>query len=155
MATERKSSGEVAKWMRDEHQALVDLNKVLRQHIAARPEVNVADWLRGLQAGFGRLRAHLERHFAVQEEGGYLSMVVERRPTLSTHVEHIRREHDELLQMAEHILRDSSEVMPENRLLLADLCARVQRFMAVVADHDQRENMITLLVFSQDIGGKD
>ncbi|MFQ5806902.1 MAG: hemerythrin domain-containing protein [Phycisphaerae bacterium] len=152
MGTERMSPGEVAKWMRDEHQALIDLNKVLRQHIAARPEINLADWLRGLKVALERLRMHLERHFAAKEEDGYLSAVVEQRPTLSTQVEHIRREHDEILQLAEHILRDLSEVLPENRLLLADICARVQRFMAVVADHDQREIMITMYVFSQDIG---
>jgi len=155
MATEDMSPKELAGWMRNEQEALTELNKVLRQHIAAMPEVNKSEWMRGLKVGFERLRTHLERHFAAKEEDGYLSIVVEQRPTLSTQVEHIRREHDEILLMAERIIRDMEDVQPENRLLLGDVCARVQRFMAVVAQHDQRENMITLLVFSQDIGAKD
>lgn len=154
MTAEHMSPEELAEWMRHEHEALQSLNKILRQHIAGMPEVNLGDWLRGLQAGFERLRTHLERNFAAKESGGYLSIVVEKRPTLSPQVESIRREHGEILRMAEGILRDLEEVKPETRLLLGDVCARVQRFMAIVAQHDQRENMITLLVFNQDFGGE-
>ena len=155
MAAEHMSPEELAEWMRSEHEALQALNKVLRQHIAAMPEVNLDDWLRGLTAGFERLRTHLERNFAAKEADGYLNIVVEKRPTLSPQVEAIQREHGEILHMAEAILRDLAKTQPENRLLLADMSARVQRFMAVVAQHDQRENMITLLVFNQDIGDTD
>jgi hypothetical protein len=45
--------------------------------------------------------------------------------------------------------------MPDNRLLIADIGVRIQRFMAVVAEHEQREVMITMYVFSQDIGAND
>ncbi len=155
MGTENLSPGELAEWIRNEHQALSDLSRTIRQHIAAKPDLNLADWLRGLKAGFERLRTHLERHYAAKEQDGYLSMVIEQRPTLSNQVEKIRLEHDEILRLAERILRDVSDLQPDNLLLVADICARVQRFMAVVAEHDQREIMITMYVFSQDIGGKD
>jgi hemerythrin-like domain-containing protein len=138
--------------MREERETLIELNKILRQHIAAKPDVNLDEWLRGMRIGFERLQKHLERHFAAKEEDGYLSMVIEQRPTLSGQVEQMRNEHGEILHMGEQILRDLSELEPKNRLLLADACARIQRFIAVVADHDQREIMITMYVFSQDIG---
>jgi hypothetical protein len=155
MGAENTSPGELAKWMQSEHQALQELNKLIRQHIADMPDINRAEWLHGLKVAYERLWTHLKRHFAAKQENGYLRMVVEMRPTLSRQVEHIRREHDEILHMAARILHDLSEVMPEHRLLIADLCARIQRFMAVVADHEQREVMITMYVFSQDIGAKD
>jgi hemerythrin-like domain-containing protein len=153
MGTERMSPDELAKWMAEEREALIKLNQLLRQHIAVLPEVNGGDWLRGLRAAFDRLRAHLARHFAAKEEDGYLKIVVERRPTLSNEVDHIRQEHDEILQMADQITRDAAETNPENRLLLNDLCSRIQRFVAVVSDHDRREAMITFLVCNEDIGG--
>jgi hemerythrin-like domain-containing protein len=152
MSNEDMSPSELSQWMRRERETLIDLNKVLRQHIAAKPDVNLSEWLRGLRIGFERLQKHLERHFAAKEANGYLSMVIEQRPTLSGQVEQMRNEHDEILHLGEQILRDLGELLPENRVLLADACARVQRFMAVVADHDQREIMITMYVFSQDIG---
>lgn len=152
MGKEDASPGELSQWMRKERDTLIELNKILRQHIAAKPDVNLDEWLRGMRVGFERLQKHLERHFAAKEADGYLGMVIEQRPTLSGQVEQMRNEHDEILHMGEQILRDLSELQPENRLLLADSCARIQRFMAVVADHDQREIMITMYVFSQDIG---
>jgi len=155
MDAEKMSPEELAKWMQNEHTALMELNKVLRQHIAAIPEVGLGDWIRGLSAGFDRLRAHLARHFAAKEADGYLTLVVEHRPTLSKDVEQIRREHDEIIELAEHIQRDLSAARPETRLLVADVCARVQRFMAVVAGHDEREAMITMLACNLDIGGTD
>jgi len=152
MSKDDASPGELSQWMRKERDTLIELNKILRQHIAAKPDVNLDEWLRGMRVGFERLQKHLERHFAAKEADGYLGMVIEQRPTLSGQVEQMRNEHDEILHMGEQILRDLSELQPENRLLLADSCARIQRFMAVVADHDQREIMITMYVFSQDIG---
>jgi hemerythrin-like domain-containing protein len=152
MAKEQMSPEELAEWMHREHEALIELNKILRKHIALMPEVNLDDWLHGLKTGFDRLRTHLERNFAAKEAGGYLSIVIEQRPTLAAQVESIRREHGEILRMAERILRDMENLAPEYRLLVGDISARVQRFMAVVNQHDQRENMITLLVYNQDIG---
>ena len=152
MGKEDASPGELSQWMRKERETLIELNKILRQHIAAKPDVNLDEWLRGMRVGFERLQKHLERHFAAKEADGYLSMVIEQRPTLSGQVEQMRGEHDEILQLGEQIVRDLAEVQPENRVLLADACARIQRFMAIVADHDQREIMITMYVFSQDIG---
>jgi hemerythrin-like domain-containing protein len=146
------SPEDLARWMRTEHDALKELNKLIRQHIADMPEINRADWLRGLKIAFERLRAHLERHYAAKEADGYLRMVIDMRPTLSNQVERMRREHDEILRLAARALRDLNDVMPDNRLLIGDICARIQRFMAVVADHEQREIMITMYVFSQDIG---
>ena len=155
MPAENMPPGELAKWMQSERQALQELSKFIRQHIAEMPEVNLPEWLRGLKVAYERLQKHLERHFVAKQEDGYLRMVVEMRPTLSKQVEQMRREHDEILHLAERILHELSEVMPHSRLLIADVCARIQRFMAVVADHEQREVMITMYVFSQDIGVTD
>jgi len=154
-ATDRLSPRELAAWMQGERKALQELCKLIRQHIADMPDVNRTGWLRALNAAFERLASHLERHFAAKQEDGYLRMVVEHRPTLAPQVDDMRREHDEILHLAERIRQDLSTVTPEQRLIVADICARIQRFMAVVADHEQREVMITMYVFSQDLGATD
>lgn len=69
--------------------------------------------------------------------------------------EWLQSEHPQLLYMARRIHQDLADVQPAQALLLADLSARVQRFIAVIDQHDQRENMITLVVTSQDIGAGD
>ncbi len=154
MTPKEMSPCELAQWMRTEQESLKELSKVLRQHIAAIPEVITADWLRGLKVGFERLKAHLERTFEAQEEGGYLSIVTENRPTLSPQVEELRSEHQQILQLAHAILRDIEQASPEKKVIVRDICARAQRFMEMVAEHDHREVMLTMVVCSQDLGGK-
>lgn len=152
MSTEHRSPEELARWMRSEHETLVELSQVIREHIARQPHVNRGDWLRGLKAAFDRLVLHLQRNFDGQESGGYLRLVVEARPTLSQKVEGLRQEHVDLRRMAERLRTDLNETEVDTGLWLADICARIQRFIAVVAQHDQRENMIALLVLNEDIG---
>ncbi len=147
------SDSDFSLWMQEEHKMLASLSKVLREHMAAPPETNRGKWLGGLSAGFARLRAHLERNFSAQEAEGYLAHVLECRPALQPQVEAIKHEHDEMRRLAEWITAEFSQIAPDDRVLVADLCARIDRYMNVVHDHEQRENMITLLVFNQDIGG--
>ena len=152
MSKEDMTPEQLSEWMKQEREILGELTKLLRQHIAARPEVNLGEWVRGLRAAFDRLLMHIQRHYAAKQEDGYLSMVIEQRPTLSQQVERLRLEHEEILHMGTQIQEELASMTPEQYLRVADACARVLRFMAVAADHDQREIMITMYVFNQDMG---
>ena len=155
MSSESKSEREMAAWMQDQHKSLLDLTRTIREHIVSQPGVQCPDWLSGLREGFKRLRSHLSAAYDAKQSGGYLTHVLEVRPTLAPQVEKIRHEHDEILRMAEWIDRELDELTCKDRLLIADAGARIQRFMAVTAQHNQQEAMITMLVFNQDFGGID
>jgi hemerythrin-like domain-containing protein len=149
------SPADFAEWMQSEHRLLRQLGKLLREHIVAMPDSNRSEWIRGLRAAFDRLAKHLEQNFTAQEAAGYLNPVLERRPTLWHEVEELRAEHPQLLHMAHRIQQELADVQPAQAVLLADITARVQRFIAVIDQHDQRENMITLVATSLDIGAGD
>lgn len=155
MSHEHMSEQELAAWMQEQHKALLELSGLLREHIVSQPRIECKDWLHGLREAFKRLKAHLKVNFEMKRSGGYLAHVIEVRPTLSKQVERIRHEHDEILRLAEFISDELETVVCADRLLLADLAARIQRFIAVVSQHDQKEAMITMLVFNQDLGGID
>jgi len=138
--------------LQEEHKALVQLSQVLKEHIAAMPSVNLEQWLEGLRTAFDRLYAHIERCFAMKAKDGYLETILEERPTLATQVESIKSEHGQLLRMGEGIRNELAAARLGDHLLVADACARVQRFMAIVAQHEQRENMIVMFAFNQDLG---
>ncbi len=143
---------EPAKRMQAEHRAFQQLSQVLREHIAVLPAAPNAQWIDGLRAGFERLHAHIQRTIAIKEKDGYLQSMLRERPTLSRQVEAIRGEHGQLLHMADAIQAELAQVRSDDRVLIADLCARIQRFMAVVGQHEQRESMIVLFAFNQDLG---
>lgn len=155
MNPQSNSPAQFAEWMQSEHRLLRQLGKLLREHIAAMPDSSRGDWIRGLRAAFDRFARHLEQNFTAQEAAGYLNPVLERRPTLFPEVEELRAEHPQLLHMARRIQEELADVQPEQALLLADVTARVQRFIAIVDQHEQRENMITLVATSLDIGAGD
>ncbi len=155
MSSGSMSEQEMAAWMQEQHKALLDLNHMIKEHIVAQPGVECDDWLRGLRESFKRLKSHLKINYDVKRSGGYLAHVLEVRPTLSDQVERIKHEHDEILKMAEWITGELDQIKCSDRLLIADAGARIQRFMAITAQHNQREAMITMLVFNQDIGGID
>lgn len=135
-----------------EHAALMQLTQLVKQHIAGAGGGAAGPWLEGLRVAFGRLQAHIERDLAMKEKDGYLETIMRERPMLARQVEAIKIEHPQLLTMAEGLRRDLEQARPHEKLLMADVCARVQRFMAVVAQHEQRENMLVLFAFNQDLG---
>jgi hypothetical protein len=154
MDIKKMSPCELADWMKCEHHALHELNRVIKEHIAQMPEVGLGDWLKGLKVAFERLRVHLERNFAAKEEGGYLSVVTEKRPSLASQVEALRSEHEQLLSMCSGILQALEHIPPAHKLLVEDLCARIERLMAAGDEHERREVMLTMTVCSLDLGGK-
>lgn len=143
---------EIAARLQEEHRALLQLSQVLREHIAATPQSDHGPWLDGLRVAFDRLHAHIERSLKMKTADGYLAVIVKEHPNLARQTEAIQAEHAQLLRMAEGIKNDLAGTRPEDRLLVADCCARVQRFMAVVSQHEQRENMIVMFAFNQDLG---
>lgn len=144
-----------AKMMQEQRIALLELTRVLKEHIVKQPGINCEDWLHGLRVGFHRLRKHLQEMYEAKQTGGYLEHVLELRPNLSGQVERIRHEHDEILKMSGWIINELDEVGCTDRVLIADATARIQRFMAISMQHNQRESMLTMLVFNQDLGGFD
>ncbi len=145
----------IARMLRQERHVQAELMRVIRQHLIRVPGVQPGEWLDGLRIAFERLREHLIRILSAKEKGGYLKVVTDVMPTLSDEVEAIRREHAELLHMADRILTDLRDTKADQPMLIADACARIQRFMAVVEGHDQKETMLTLFVFSQDLHAED
>jgi len=145
---------ELAPRMQQEHQAFLQLSQLLREHIAVMPAAPSAQWINGLRAGFQRLYTHIQRTIAIKEQDGYLQAILRERPTLTRQVEAIRNEHGQLLRMAAGSQAELAEIRPEDHVLVADACARLQRYMAVVGQHEQRESMIVLFAFNQDLGAQ-
>ncbi len=139
--------------LQEEHKALLQLSQVLKEHIAAMPSQNIGNWLDGLRTAYDRLLAHIQRCIQIKVQDGYLETILKGRPTLANQVESIKAEHPQLVSMGEGIRRDLAATTAEERILVGDACARVQRFMAIVGQHEQRETMIVMFAFNQDLGG--
>ncbi|HVP11758.1 MAG TPA: hemerythrin domain-containing protein [Phycisphaerae bacterium] len=146
---------ELARWIRDEHEVVRGLSERLQEKVAIVPQANQQRWIQDLREAFDHLRAHLIKHFALEEQDGYMVSVVHRRPSLAREVDRLAHEHGEIVRLLEGIHRAAHELMPDDRLLIRDCCRRIQNFLQYWERHESDENFLVMTAFTEDIGGND
>ena len=142
----------IVEWIRREHAAVQDLSARLRTQVSNLPTGHFDAWVKELRDRFEHLHAHLVKHMALEEAGGYLSAVVERRPTLSREVDRLKHEHREMSSLMDSIKAAMEELTAEDRLLIQDCCTRIQSLLSCVEHHKQQENRMVVHVFNLDLG---
>ena len=97
-----------------------------------------------------RLCDHLREHFALEEEGGYLQEVIDRRPGLQSRVAGLRRQHAAFLgegaALSHHLL---GARVPHDAL------ARVVRLLEALRRHEIAEHDLLQQAFLDDLGSGD
>ncbi len=146
---------ELAAWIQNEHQIVGDLSASLLEKVASVPRANKTKWVDEVRTAFEHLRAHMTKHMALEEQGGYMTVVTEVRPTLSPEVARLGHEHREFGHLMNHIHRMLLDVGPEDNLLIRDICHRVNDLISYIDHHNRTENVLVMSALSQDIGAKD
>ncbi|NOS99837.1 MAG: hypothetical protein HOP29_04350 [Phycisphaerales bacterium] len=145
-----------AAWMRNEHRIIAGLIANLSAHIAAVPSIGRDEWLSTLVQLVTRFRAHMRGHMKAEEaDDGFLTPVLQRRPTLSREVDHLLHEHRELLSLLDQVAEEVAGLCAEDVLLIEDACHRLQHLLSAIRHHEEHEELLVTFVFSQDIGTED
>lgn len=146
----------LAQWMKSEHAAVEGLTEVLRREIAAIPgEPKRADWWENLCGRYDHFRAHMIKHMSLEEKDGYLAVVCERRPSLEREVTALKREHHQLTTIMKRIDEEMDDAAMDDHLLLRDCCLRISSLINYVENHEERETLMVISVFTDEIGTKD
>ncbi len=148
-----ESFSEIAATLRNEHKIVTDLVNKVSAATALVPAINRGDWLDNLKRHFSRLRVHINNHMAAEERDGFLTPVLELRPTLSFEVEHLRKEHAEIARWLDQIWNELVDIREDDDLLIGDTLHRIKHLISTVRHHEEREELLVSFVFSQDIGG--
>ena len=146
---------ELNAWIRLEHEKVEELANRLREKTAIVPRANMSFWISEVCERFDHFRAHLVKHMALEEQDGYLPAVVERRPALSGEVDRLHHEHQELRRIMDTLHQAVHELAAKDRLLARDCCCRIDQLLCYVDHHEELENNLVTLAFTQDIGTKD
>ena len=145
-----------AAWMRNEHKINSGLMASLMRDVCAIPAYGREEWLDHLRQTVALFRAHRKNRISAEEaDEGFLSPVLEARPTLSPQVEQLRSEHRQFVTWLDQIHEQAVGVQPEDRLLIEDLCNRVESIVKAIQHHQEHEDLLVTFVFSQDIGTTD
>jgi len=146
---------EIAQWMREEHAAVEELADKIGARVAAIPRVGLAAWISETAAHLEAFYRHLCRHFELEQEGGYLEAVTDRSPALSPDVDRLRHEHDEIDRILTAIHRDLVAATEQDRIITEDCCCRLQNLLRYLRDHEEREDLMMISAFTNDLGTKD
>ena len=84
---------------------------------------------------------------ALEEQGGFLAPVMERRPTLAPQVELIQAKHHEQLVLANEIHNALQRLSPEDRLDLEECQRRIRLLIADVRYWGEAKVLIITSVF--------
>jgi hemerythrin-like domain-containing protein len=144
---------ELARWIRDEHEVVKALGERLLEKVAIVPQTNQQKWIREVCDSFDHLRAHLIKHFALEEQDGYMVPVVHRRPSLAREVDRLAHEHGEITRLLDGIHHAAHELTAEDRLLIRDCCQRIETFLHYLERHESDENFLVMTAFTDDLGG--
>jgi hypothetical protein len=92
------------------------------------------------------LHAVLERHFAAEEEGGYMAEMLRNRPDLSSRADRIATQHGEILAAFENTL-----AMAPHATLIA-LEDTVGELLHLLGEHEAAERRLVQDAVLQDLG---
>jgi hemerythrin-like domain-containing protein len=123
-----------------EHQMLDHVKDALRVTLQSNVSlVTLASKLSSVQFMAQSFERHLARLFALEEEGGYLAMVRERRPELYERVVALRKEHAEFRAALENILHGFDALGNEDQQAFHVLCDSLTALLERIDAHDARE----------------
>jgi hemerythrin-like domain-containing protein len=149
------TQSEIARWIREEHVKVAELSAKLHEKVAVVPRAHQERWVADLLTEFGRFRAHIVKHMALEEDGGYMTGVLAERPSLSGEVTRLAREHQQLARMMADIARLLEEIKPDDHLLLRETCRRIRSLLGYLEHHEKDENLLVVSAFTDDLGTED
>lgn len=137
-------TAEIARRMDEEHAVVDRLARGLREWVAVVPRANFAHWIDGARQRFEHFRAHLIRHFSQEEHDGYVKSLAELQPSLAAEIERLVHEHRELVQLLDAVHRDLQALSAIDRLLVQDVCRRMESFLGILEHHEHEEHLLAI-----------
>jgi len=134
-----------------QHQELKREIARLQERASNRPaDVSDERWREAAIEEVAKLRACLRKHFALEEAGGYLDPVTEKRPPLMRNVHQLLAQHGEILHELDRI-----EAACRKKSPIADTTVIVFNALALLREHEASEAELVQAVLNDDIGTVD
>jgi hypothetical protein len=109
-------------------------------------------WLDRLRKQVHQFHEHLEEHFSLQEENGYLDQVEVCAPHYHERLVSLHNEQLELVRQLEDLEEALADAGPA---ALPALTRRLGELMDKIVNHEQRKNLLTLNAFNVEPGAMD
>ncbi len=134
----------------EEHRDLLDVMSKIDKALEARTATlaEVAQLL-------GQLGDRLVKHFAFEEEGGYLGEALLHAPRLVAKANELLAQHPQMVQFTRDMVREIDEVEHPSEQWWAETHRKFREFQELLIRHEREENTLVQDAFSTDLGAND
>ncbi|GJM27200.1 MAG: hypothetical protein DHS20C16_36150 [Phycisphaerae bacterium] len=138
--------------VRDEHERLREITGALHSALKQEGGDDLRPWLATVCKSFEHFRAHLIHRIALEEIGGFLDYVVDKRPDLVKQVDHLKKGHAKMIEMAGTTLGHLKELSTTDADPRGQARTYVKIMLSEVDYHEEVENLLVASVFNDEIG---
>ena len=147
-----RSQANVA-WM--EHQILDHVKEALRVTLSWQvPAVGLSRKLSSVQFTLKSFQRHLERLMDIEEQDGYMDVVAETKPHLSSRVERLEHDHDQFRREIRHLLPTVESLSEYSEEEIDTVCDEIIALLEDVDRHDKEEIELIQETLLFDEGGE-
>ena len=147
-----RSQANVA-WM--EHQILDHVKEALRVTLSWQvPTVGLSRKLSSVQFTLKSFQRHLERLMDIEEQDGYMDLVAETKPHLSSRVERLEHDHDQFRREIRHLLPTVESLTEYSEDEIEAVCDEIVALLEDVDRHDKEEIELLQETLLFDEGGE-
>lgn len=138
-----------------EHQTLSHVTSALRATVGWKYEAaDLTRKLASLRFVGQSFQRHLKHLLALEEESGYLAVVIETRPEMGDQVEALRTEHDSFRKGVNRILTRLRRIEPTDKEALAKTSDELLTLLDRLDEHSKKETDLVQHALFDDEGGE-
>lgn len=147
---------EIAEKIQEEHERIkgemAKIRKMIQAHVSRE---GFAKWRLDLLWLLRDFKTGLQRHFDLEEEGGFMDEVVRIAPHNWDAVKKLETEHRQMTVDVDGILEDLKNLEDQDDLKLDQIRARIGEFFAFIESHEAAEGDLLESTYLQDEGMAD
>jgi len=138
-----------------EHRVLGHVKQALRVTLHWKaPSVSMPRKLSSLKFTIKSFQRHLERVMTIEEEGGYLSEVVERKPFLQEQIDRLAGDHLRIRRRVRELVPELASINEWDDDRFQEVCDDIGRLLDEVDAHDAEEIELLQETLLMDEGGE-
>ncbi len=148
----RKKS-DIAIQIEKEHECLKrDMGDIKNEVTKEVQSEGFTDWRLEFMWRLRDFRTHLQKHFDLEEEGGFMNELISEAPQAMNSIKKLEAEHDQIVANLDGILTSLKELELIDDNKLGDILKRVTQLMSSIQDHESAENELMQKVYCQEYG---
>ena len=142
-----------AAWM--EHQILDHIKQALRVTLEWKvPSVGVHQKLSSMQFTLKSFQRHLDRLMNLEEQDGYMVLVMETKPNMCSRVERLAEDHQRFRESIELLIPEVEALCEFQNEQFEEICQQISELLDGVDQHDEQEVELLQEAFLCDEGGE-